>query len=207
MVFKGQLLTCAVIGVLLAGVMTGCNQFSTTDFSEPANKTEFPETETSFPSQEKISIEPDTSSFGGWYRYTSWDYGFSFAFPSDWEVTKERGHFLFISPDKYPEISLLIGSRSAEEPVTIQRSGLSAGKLSLAGEVSFLGQTIEKHILEYEGKNKAILYNQSLEISINHLAITLSLNDTVQTDYDAVEIPIEVENTADEIVQSFALVE
>ena len=74
----------------------------------------------------------------------------------------------------------------------------------MAGNILFLGQEISKGILKYQGNDKLILYANGVEIKIGELIFTLGLGD-INTDYGAVNLSLMIEETADAIVESFAL--
>jgi hypothetical protein len=58
--------------------------------------------------------------------------------------------------------------------------------------------------LVYEGKMKAMLYNNAQEIDVDGLIFTLSLDD-YNLDYDAAEIKPEMQAIVDEVIGSFLL--
>jgi hypothetical protein len=59
-------------------------------------------------------------------------------------------------------------------------------------------------VLVYEGKMKAMLYNNAQEIDVDGLIFTLSLDD-YNLDYDAAEIKPEMQAIVDEVIGSFLL--
>jgi hypothetical protein len=59
-------------------------------------------------------------------------------------------------------------------------------------------------VLVYEGKVKAVLYNNAQEIDVDRITFTLSL-DNHNLDYDAAEIEPELQTIVDEIIGSFLL--
>jgi hypothetical protein len=103
-------------------------------------------------------------------------------------------------------IVLSIGfKRQDEEDIHIVRTGVPEMDEAVTSEISFIGRTIGRDVLRYEGKNKMILYHGGGPIQINDLIFTLSL-DYFGLNYGAFAMPAEVMAMADEIVQSFALV-
>jgi hypothetical protein len=58
--------------------------------------------------------------------------------------------------------------------------------------------------LVYEGKMKAMLYNNAQEIDVDGLIFTLSLDD-YNLDYDAAEIKPEMQAIVDDVIGSFLL--
>jgi len=67
-----------------------------------------------------------------------------------------------------------------------------------------LGRELAREVLIYEGRVKAVLYNNACEIDVDGLIFTLSLDDR-SLDYDAAQIESEMQNIVDEIVGSFLL--
>jgi len=203
------------VGILLIGMLTGCTQNIPDNVSETAPPTDTTApTETEAPTEtpalrSEITIEPDNNPYAGWYRYTRLDYGFSFAFPPEWEVAGEHENGISINPQADPDFQLGIRFRSIEERLNIVLSGMPAGDFVLAGEVSFFGQETEKHHLVYEEKNKKVLYNYACGTDVEYMIFSLDLGYYPDRlgDYEDFEIPVEFENTADRIVESFAFVE
>lgn len=139
----------------------------------------------------------------GWYIYTNAAYGFTFAFPSDWDLIEDT-HSVCLRYQSTPAITLVVGFKRDTEAVSIQRTGVGAGDIVTRGTVSFLGQEISRNVLVYQGKDKSVLYNQATEIGTGSLVFTLSLDD-FQPDDEAAALSKEVQATADQIVQSFRL--
>ena len=139
-----------------------------------------------------------------WPRYVSTEYGFSFAYPLGWEVSKSGTHFIRIGPPGAPSIRFTIGVKHTGDATRIGRTGVPEGDIFLAGNILFLGQEISKGILKYQGNDKLILYANGVEIKIGELIFTLGLGD-INTDYGAVNLSLMIEETADAIVESFAL--
>lgn len=86
----------------------------------------------------------------------------------------------------------------------IQRTGVPEGDIVWVGEIHFLGQDISKGILEYHSRDKAILYANGTEISVGGRVFTLELGD-FSKDYGAIDLTNILEETADAIVESFAI--
>ncbi|MBL1131645.1 MAG: hypothetical protein D8M54_24570 [Chloroflexi bacterium] len=70
--------------------------------------------------------------------------------------------------------------------------------------VTFLGQELIKNALVYQGKDKAVLYNNAGEISVGDLIFAISLESN-RSDYESIAIPENVQEQADKILESFAL--
>jgi hypothetical protein len=145
-------------------------------------------------------------TYRDWPQYLQTVYGFSFSAPPGWTVREWGANFIKISPAGTPDIHLLVGVRWADEYVQIQRTGVPAGDLVRVGEVHFLGRDISKDILVLQGRDKAVLYNMCVEISVGERVFTLGLGDS-GLDYDSVDFTTSLEETVDEIVASFSLPE
>jgi len=84
------------------------------------------------------------------------------------------------------------------------------GMLQSSNSLSFLGQNINKQILLYNNKQKAVVYNGTAGINFYHpyknknIKFVILLYD-FQLDYDAVDIPASSQEVADQIVASFQL--
>ena len=155
------------------------------------------------PGSTTSAISP-SQTYPGWDSYVDEEYGFSFSFPSDW-ILVEGGNYVCLFPQAAQEMILVVGFKRATETVPIHRSGTGAGDVIPRGTVRFLGQTLARDVLVYEGKDKAVLYDNAMETQIDDLVFTLSLDD-FRTDYDAAILPANVQHTADKIVESFELV-
>lgn len=103
-----------------------------------------------------------------------------------------------------PGLELSIGFRWTGEEASIQRTGVGVGEVETEGYVTILGRQLSRDVLVYEGKVKAVLYNNAQEIDVNGLIFTLSLDDH-NLDYDAAEIKPEMQAIVDEVIGSFLL--
>ncbi len=141
-----------------------------------------------------------------WVRYANDAYGFAFAFPPEWELV-EGQNYLCLNYLPQPERKLVIGLKWFDDQQTaITRSGVAAGELTQEGTTQFLGQEVDRNILRYEGRDKAILYNNAAPVRANDLIFTLSLDD-FSTPYETAELTPEIMQMADAIVASFELID
>jgi WD40 repeat protein/heat shock protein HslJ len=148
--------------------------------------------------------EPVTASPPpGWSSYTHPIYGFRFHFPSDWHVaefSESPNHVRLVQGS----LALNVGFRWLEEDAQIARMGMPAGELVNSGGIEFLGAGISRDVLTYEGKVKAVLYNQAREMEqSNGLVFTLSLDEIGQDPYEAVDISPLAQAQIDWVVRSF----
>lgn len=153
----------------------------------------------------KSGLPTETSGgrYQDWYRYANESYGFSFAFPPDWDLID--GHnYVCVRLQYTPTVILIVGFKRNTEAISIQRTGVGAGDIIPRGTVSFLGREIRRDILIYQGKDKVVLYNNANEIGIDSLVFTLSIDD-FRIDYDTASLSKEVQAAADKIVESFEL--
>jgi hypothetical protein len=155
------------------------------------------------PGSTTSGISP-SQAYPGWDRYVDAEYGFSFSFPSDW-ILVEGDNYVCLFPQAAQEMILVVGFKRATETVPIHRSGVGEGDLIPRGTVRFLGQTLTRDVLVYQGKNKAVLYNNAMETQIDDLVFTLSMDD-FRTDYFSAILPADIQRTADKIIESFELV-
>jgi len=136
---------------------------------------------------------------GGITTYHNPDYGFSFQYPASWELT-ETTNFIRLTSQKG---IVVIGYRRVTQQAQIQRTGVGEGDLISAGSIQFLGQTLQRALLVYEGKVKEVFYQNDSEFTVENLVFTLGLHYNRTTQYDAVDIPQDVQAEADQILESF----
>lgn len=111
-------------------------------------------------------------------------------------------NFIHISSPVDPDIKLIIGVKWKYEEWRLQRTGVPAGEILLAGTVPFFGENITKGILVYKGRDKLILYQNCTEIVVGERVFTLAFEDT-SLDYDAIDLSAMDVEIADGIVASF----
>lgn len=157
-----------------------------------------------FEIERPTQIHPETGE--SWTLYANEEYGFAFLFPPEWELIEGINYLcLNYQPDR--AIKFIVGYKwASDREISIIRSGVAAGELVTTGQLDFLGREVDRNVLRYEGKDKAILYDNAAHIRGNDLFFTLSVDD-FRPDYDRAELPPEVMNTADAIVESFALID
>jgi hypothetical protein len=148
----------------------------------------------------------NTGPFAGWYQYSHPKYNFSLYFPPDWEIVEESAHHVLISTTS--KWTLVIGFKGVEEKgVVIHRTGVAAGELVNRGAVNFIGSPLSREVLVYQGKDKAVLYQNALEVTREPIVFTISLNNfDPDIDYERVDLPIEIQEITDQIVESFELI-
>jgi len=137
-----------------------------------------------------------------WIKYENNIYGFSFTYPKDWTLVELPNKVVLTYPGL--SLSLRILVKQNTENTQIIRSGVSAGDLIMRGKVTFLEQELIKNVLVYQGKAKAVLYNNAGEIEVSELVFAISLESN-RSDYESITIPTDIQEQADKILESFEL--
>lgn len=129
-------------------------------------------------------------------------YGFAFQYPAHWTVAP-RDHIVSVVYQG-TGIALRFRFKQLGEELPLAPSGISAGDLVNQGEIPFLGQMVAKNVLVYQGKDKAVLYDNLAELPRGNLIFSLQLaaNDN---DYEAINIPHAIQTEADAIIASFVM--
>ena len=146
----------------------------------------------------------------GWISYTNADYGFSFRYPSTWTI---QGAPNMLQLTRQP-LTLVIGYKWASENVRLGPGNLPAGDFITKNTVKFLEQKVQREVLVYGSKVKAVFYTLpgNFEIPVNTgqdgetsqagLVFAIGLQ-AFDTDYQQIDIPEVIQNEADQIVASF----
>lgn len=147
-------------------------------------------------------IQPDPSR-QGWMTYRNTAYGFSFQYPSTWELDEGWGelpNYILLKGDKG---TLMIGYRRVTQQARIQRTGTGAGDFVPAGSIKFLDKTLARDLLVYSGKVKEVFYQGGSEFRVGDLVFTLGLNNNAGSRYEDADIPLDFQKEADQILESF----
>jgi hypothetical protein len=146
-------------------------------------------------------------------RYDNTGYGFSLNYPSGWSLS-EVNDADFAGPGSRSiqlnqgTVKLIIGYRRAGEQTPIGGSGAPAGDFESRGTIQVAGQDVEREVIVYEGKDKAVMYGQpGTPIAAGGLEFALRLDDFAQVDYGAIELSQEIQAGADFIASSLAIIE
>ncbi len=130
-------------------------------------------------------------------------YGFSFRYPSRWELV-EGQNFVGLS---YGSIHLVIGYRhTVEEPNICRWDDLPEGDLVAVGTVRCSGEDIGKAVVQRSERTKAVVYGDNEEIGIGDLMFLFYLGDFA-ADYEAADIPEDVQDEMDGVIESLATFE
>lgn len=145
--------------------------------------------------------------------YTNDEYGFTLSYPPGWAVA-EVNDADFVGPGSRSvqlsqgEVTLVIGYRQAGEEVALGGSGAPAGDFVVRGSVDMLGQEVDRHVLVYEGEDKAVMYGQpGTPIAAGGLEFAPRMDDFAQMDYEEIELSQSAQEDADFILSSLAIIE
>lgn len=159
----------------------------------------------SFTRIERSAAPPDP--YPGWETYINLDYGFVVRYPADWEHEDVE---VEIAPSVM-EDALLLSKANANLMVGYHFSSnflpreiaFPGGLLVDEGQVAFLEQQIDKLVLVYGEKDKAVFYNGLEAFQSDPLTFHLSLNDSrAGIGYDALAVPDDVQAQAEAILAS-----
>ncbi len=149
-------------------------------------------------------------AYKGWRRLDHPQYHYSVYIPPDWGACYFGEYYLDLFFCDNSCKQLAIGTKFADDETHILRTGVPAGDEVHVGTVQFIGQTIRKTIIRYEGKDKVVLYGYKedlpYQIPVGNLIFTISLDDVGYFGpYEEVELSPEIQRLADAIVESIRL--
>jgi formylglycine-generating enzyme required for sulfatase activity len=144
----------------------------------------------------------ESDRYDGWHRYTNLDYGFSFHYPPDWTL-EDRLHQLILRHKVAETLRFTVEYHRVDEDLWLYRTGMPAGDFVPKGSVRFLGQEIARNVLVYEGKDKLVGYDLGA-VARGDLVFGCTLED-FRDDYEALDLPEDVQRQIDQIVTSFEL--
>jgi|GEM_PF-1966615 len=145
------------------------------------------------------SFERITGTATSLVKYTNSQYGFSFLYPSSWQIQEEPNRIRL----ELGELAVEIAIRRANETVAgWDDFQLPPGKLETHGSVKFLEQVLLRQVLVSDGREKAVFYNGIQEIPVGDLRFHLSLHDESQ-DYAAIDLSDDRQAEVDQFLTSF----
>lgn len=147
------------------------------------------------------SIQMETPQ-AGWNTYYDPGYGFSFQYPTDWKVSRDQQEPNFITVSGNNTV-LIVGYRRPSQQADIQRTGVGSGDFVRAGSIQFMGKLLQRDLLVYGGKVKEVFYHSDAEFKAGDLIFTLGVGGAEDTKYENVDIPQDVQEIMDRIIQSF----
>jgi hypothetical protein len=162
------------------------------------------------------SFEVGSSQGGpiaGLNTYINDEYGFALNYPSTWTAAEVNDED-FVGPGSRSvqfsqgTVTLVIGYRRVGESVALSGSGTPGGEFELRGTVHVAGQDADRYVIVYEGKDKVVMYGQPgpPPLSAGGLEFAARLDD-FNPDYDNVELSQTMQDDADLILSSLALIE
>lgn len=137
--------------------------------------------------------------------YTNDEYGFTFRYPETWTLSKDS-HLVQL---KQGTLVLSIAHGWAANPGFNPmggRTGMPAGDFIYGDKIVFLERPVPARILEFERKDKMVLYGETALIEVDDLAFSIWLEDQ-GTDYADLDIPKDTQADAVEILESFERIE
>jgi hypothetical protein len=135
-------------------------------------------------------------------HYTNEEYGFTFRYPETWALTEEP-HVVRLSQDT---LTLTIAYGWASSPGFNPgggRTGMPAGNFIYRDKVFLLEGAIPAQVLEYERKDKMVLYGGTELVEAGDLVFDIWLEDLGSASYDEVDIGKDVQAEVKEILESF----
>jgi len=146
--------------------------------------------------------------------YINSEYGFTLHYPSTWSVA-EINDDEFVGPGSRSvqlsqgTVELVIGYRRSGEEVPIGGSGAPGGEFDVRGSVQMLGQDVDRYVIVYGGKDKVVMYGQPgpPPLSAGGLEFALRMDDFAQVNYEEIELAQSVQDEADMILSSLAIIE
>ena len=130
-------------------------------------------------------------------NYSQTTYGFSFTYPSNWDIQQEK-NALILSRDS---VDLHIGFKKDGEEISISPTPQPQNPLTQKGTVNFLTETISRDALLSENNPVAIYYNHGEEIKSGNTLFTFYLSTGQQNSPTGINTQIQEE--ADQIIASF----
>ena len=154
----------------------------------------------------------DASPAGGaaeWLVYTNADYGFAFSYPPEWTLTEDPGGYQVAGGMAAPSITLSQGTlrlhvqyKRPEEMTVLGPGGRSAGQVEECGTITFLGQSLARNVLTFEGKKKSVFYGAQLDDLVFYVQLDDDAGQPV--DYEAIDLSEDVQAEIDRILERFS---
>ena len=135
------------------------------------------------------------------HRYTNDEFGFAFRYPETWTLAEEP-HLVTL---RRGTLILNIAHGWASNPGFRPmggRTGMPAGDFIYGDKVFFLDQVVPAQVLEYQRKDKMVLYGETGLVEVDDLLFSIWLEDG-ESAYAELDIPRERQAEAREILESF----
>ncbi len=190
--------------ILLAFALSSCMSMSAEAGSAQMNPEERSDLEENQTTGEvvdslKLEVGVEPTPIPTRQVYTNQEFGYQFDYPETWRVS-EIDQGVEVLKDSVRLTIQAWWSNDLNPPV--RWYGMPAGDLLYRDKQTFLGEIIPVYYLVYEGTTKQVLYNEGEAITSGDLQILIYL-DSLEVDYESVDIPIEVTDEAKSILESF----
>jgi hypothetical protein len=150
----------------------------------------------------QTTTEGEEGASPGWQSHGNEEYGFAFRYPETWTLVEEP-HLVKLSQGT---LILSIAHGWASNPgfrFMGGRTGIPAGDLIYRDKVSFLDQSIRVQVLEYERKDKIVLYGGTDLVEAGDLVFNIWLENADGASYSELDIPQALQAEAKAILESF----
>jgi len=138
--------------------------------------------------------------------YVNDEVGFTFQYPETWTLA-EKPQLVTLSQGT---LTLHVAYGWASNPGFSPmggRTGMPAGDIIYGGKIFFLEQVIPAQVLEYERKDKMVLYGETSLVEVGDLVFNIWLEDLDSANYSELDIPKELQAEVKEILESFERIE
>ena len=149
-----------------------------------------------------------TDQSAEWLVYANPDDGFVFCYPPHWTLTQDPGGYEIAGGRAARSIALSQGTlqvkiqyKHPEEMTILGPGGRPAGQVEERGTIVFLGQSLPRHVLTFEGKDKSVFYGG--RVAGLEFYIQLDDNPSWGVDYQSIDLLDEVQVEVDRILESF----
>ena len=146
----------------------------------------------------------------GWVEARLPDAGLRLFHPPGWSLTAtplneeglQYGGIAFAANIQFRngDYLLHVGYRPAGSEANLIGTGMPAGQFEPLGQTPFLGRSITKQVIVFEGLPKVVVYGPA---TINGVDYAGRLDSVAVIDYLLVDIPADIQVDADQILASF----
>ena len=141
--------------------------------------------------------------------YTNADYGFAFSYPPEWTLTEDPGGYEVAGGMASPSITLSRGTlrlhiqyKRPEEMTVLGPGGRPAGQVEERGTTTFLGQSLTRNVLTFEGKDKSVFYGAQLDDLVFYVQLDEDAGQGVE--YEAIDLSEDVQAEVDRMIETFS---
>ena len=144
-----------------------------------------------------------------WLTYSNADYGFAFSYPPEWTLSEDPGGYEVAGGMASPSITLSrdtlrlrIQYQRPEEMTVLGPGGRPAGQVEERGTITFLGQSLPRNVLTFEGKDKSVFYGARLDDLVFYVQLDDDAGQGVE--YGAIDLSVDVQAEVDQILGRFS---